>query len=268
MDSFRRGWAVCLALGMAAVFAQAASPRSSQVGSPGAIQPEAWRIVALANQARAAEGAGPLKWDPALAAAARQHCLRMAAEVSISHRYRGEPELSERAARAGVHFSLIEENVALGPDPATIHQQWMHSPGHRTNLLNPAVDRVGVAVVAGRNGLYAVADYARNVPLLTQSQVEARVAEMVQRGGVAVQRESHAAREACVTDRGVPSSISGSGGPSRFVMRWQDAELSHLPGELADELASGKFRKAEVASCPPQGQQGWFTAYRIGVVLY
>jgi uncharacterized protein YkwD len=52
-----------------------------------------------------------------LAAAARRHCLRMAAEGPISHRYEGEPDLSERAAQAGAHFSLIEENVAVGPDP-------------------------------------------------------------------------------------------------------------------------------------------------------
>ena len=155
-------------LAVPVVLAQA-SPRSSRFQSSQSIQAEAWRIVQLANQARAAAGAGPLKWDAALAAAARQHCLRMAAEGPLSHRYRGEPDTAERAARADAHFSLIEENVALGPDPATIHQQWMHSSGHRDNLLNPEVDRVGVAVVAGRRGLYAVADYARNVPQLTQT---------------------------------------------------------------------------------------------------
>jgi hypothetical protein len=248
------------------VWAQTAPSRSSQAESSQAIQADAWRIVVLANQARAAAGAGPLKWDAALAAAARQHCLRMATEGSISHGYRGEPEVSARAAQAGAHFSLIEENVALGPDPATIHSQWMHSPGHRSNLLNPKVDRVGVAVVAGRRGLYAVADYERNVPVLTQAQVETRVAGMVQNGGVTIQRDASAAREACVTDRGVPGSESGA--HSRFVMRWQDAELSRLPRELTENLASGEFRKAEVASCRPQGQQGWFTAYRVAVLLY
>ncbi len=266
MGFYGRGRAVCLALGGSAVLALAAKPGSSQVTGPGAIQPEAWRIVVLANRARAAAGAGPLKWDPALAAAARQHCLRMAAEGPISHRYRGEAEPAARAARAGAHFSLLEENVALGPDPATIHEQWMHSRGHRSNLLNPQVDRVGVAVVAGRDGLYAVADYARNVPLLTQPQVEARVAEMVQRSGMAVQPGASAAREACRTDEGMPDSESTA--RTRFVMRWQDAELSRLPSELTDEMASGRFHRAEVASCPPQGQQGWFTAYRIAVVLY
>jgi uncharacterized protein YkwD len=44
-----------------------------------AMQPEAEQLLALANESRAAHGAGPLRWDPELAMAARQHCLRMAA---------------------------------------------------------------------------------------------------------------------------------------------------------------------------------------------
>jgi uncharacterized protein YkwD len=91
---------------------------SSPDGRSGAIQPEAWQILQLANQARAAAGAAPLKWDWALATGARQHCLRMAAEGPISHRYGGEPDLDQRAGQAGAHFSLIEENVAIGPTPA------------------------------------------------------------------------------------------------------------------------------------------------------
>ena len=219
MNSLVRAWAVWLALSVSMLGAQT---RPFQPASSGSIQTEAWRIVQLANQARAAAGAGPLRWDPELAVAARQHCLLMAQESQISHRYRGEPEPAERAAQAGAHFSLFEENVALGPDPATIHQQWMHSPGHRTNLLNPAVDRVGVAVVAGRRGLYAVADYSRNVPALTQAQVEARVAGMVQSRGVTVERGTNSAREACRADDGVPKAEPGV--RARFVMRWQDAD--------------------------------------------
>ena len=243
-----------------------AQTRPLQFAGSGSIQAEAWRIVQLANQARAAAGARPLKWDPELAVAARQHCLRMAQDGQISHRYRGEQEPAGRAAQAGARFSLFEENVALGPDPATIHQQWMHSPGHRTNLLNPAVDRVGVAVVAGRRGLYAVADYSRNVPALTQAQVEARVAAMMQSRGVGVVRGANAAREACSTNDGIPKAESGM--RTRFVMRWQDTELNRLPSELTKQLASGRFSRAEVASCPLQEAQGWFTAYRIAVLLY
>ena len=149
----------------------AARKRPAQNGSAGddsAARPSScWRWPI--RRARAA-GAGPLQWDPALAAAARQHCLRMAAEGPIAHRYGGEPDLGG-ARRAG--------RRALQPDrgergrwssmPATIHDGWMHSPGHRANLLNPEVDRVGMAVVASRGVLYAVADYERAVQVLTHT---------------------------------------------------------------------------------------------------
>jgi len=130
------------------------------------VQTAAEQLFALANQTRAQAGAGRLRWDPALAAAALNHCKRMAYEGPISHRYNGEADLASRAGQAGAHFELIEENVAVGPTASMIHDEWMHSPGHRSNLLNPEVDRVGVAVVASRGVLYAVADYEHGVESL------------------------------------------------------------------------------------------------------
>jgi hypothetical protein len=187
----------------------------------------------------------------------------MAAEGPISHRYDGEDDLSERAGHAGAHFSLIEENVAIGPTPAAIHEEWMHSPGHRTNLLNPEVDRVGLAVVAARGVLYAAADYARAVPVLSQAQVEDAVASMVRVSGVAILRDHATAREYCEQS----SRTRGSGQPS-FLMRWQDADLSRLPQPLMDRLGSGRYRRAAVGSCPAQNVEGSFTAYRVAVALY
>ena len=232
-------------------------------GSSHAIQAEAWQIVVLANQARAAAGAGPLKWDPALATAARQHCLRMAADGSISHRYAGEAELERRAGQAGAHFSLIEENVALAQTPASIHSAWMHSPGHRTNLLNPNVDRVGVAVVAGRHGLYAVADYARAVPVLARSQVESTIGELLRGSGMTLRSDATDARAYCSEDRD-----SRSDKQPGFRMLWVGTDLNHLPRQLTDRLASGRYREAAVGSCPAQDLQGSFTAYRVAVLLY
>jgi hypothetical protein len=211
-----------------------------------AIQAEAWQIVALANQARAEAGAGPLKWDAALATAAREHCLQMAAEGPISHRYEGEPGLAKRAAQAGAHFSLVEENVAFGPDPAAIHEGWMRSPGHRENLLNPQVDRVGVAVVASRGAIYAVADYERAVPVFSSAQAESKVAALVEARGAYVLH----------------------GLQPQFIMRWQDADLNRLPRQLAEKLSSGEFRQAAVGCCPAQNQEEAFTAYRLAVLLY
>jgi len=228
-----------------------------------ALQPEAEQLLALANESRAAHGAGPLKWDPELAMAARQHCLRMAAEGPISHQYRGEPDVSERAGQAGAHFSLIEENVAIGTDPAAVHEEWMHSPGHRTNLLNPEVDRMGAAVVFSRGVLYAVADYSHAVAELTPAQIEAAVGGLVRARGVSLVSDAETARGYCEGLHGE----RGAGSP-RFLMRWQDADLTHLPAALEDRIASGNYRQAAVASCPADGAAGAFTAFRVAVLLY
>jgi hypothetical protein len=263
MGILRQGLMACLVLVAPVVLAQSRHVQPSQAVGQGSIQPESRQIVELANEARAAHGAGPLRWDPALAAAARQHCLRMAAEGPISHRYGGEPDLSERAGQAGAHFSLIEENVATGPTPAAIHGEWMRSPGHRTNLMNPDVDRVGVAVVASRGVLYAAADYARAVPVLTPAQVEAAIASLVRVSGVTILRDPTAAREYCAQSKGT----RGSNRPS-YLMLWQEADLTRLPQQLLDRIASGRYRQAAVGSCPAQDVEGSFTAYRVAVLLY
>lgn len=230
------------------------------------IQPAAVQLLALANQARATAGDGPLKWDEALALAARKHCQRMAAEGPIGHRYPGELDLSERAGLAGAHFDLIEENVAIGTTPDEIHTEWMHSTGHRENMLNPGVDRVGIAVIASRGVLYATADYAHGVQKLSPEQVEGQIAGLIRPSGVKILPNPVLAREACSMDTGSPRTNGGV--PPSFVMRWQDSDISHLPKNLADQLASGHYRNAAVGSCDPAGAAGTFTAYRIAVLLY
>ena len=177
-----------------------------------------------------------------------KHCMRMAAEGPISHQYRGEPDLTARAGEAGAHFSLIEENIAVGSYPGSIHQGWLNSPGHRANLLNAEIDHVGIAVVAAQGVLFAVADYARAVPVLTQSQVEAQIGSLLRATGVSVFATPADARAACRLDHGLPA-LAGTNSPE-FVMRWQDANLDQLPDRLVENLAVGRYRRAAVGSCP------------------
>jgi uncharacterized protein YkwD len=239
----------------------------SQQGAPD-MRGESEQLFALANQARAQAGAGRLEWDPSLAGAALYHCRRMALEGPIAHRYGGEPDLSERASQSGARFGLIEENVAVGPSAEGIHEEWMNSPGHRANLLSPEVDRVGIAVVASHGVLYAVADYSHGVDALSAPQIEARVAGLIRPSGVTILANPELARAACAMNSGMPRA---TGGPQpRFVMRWQDADLSRLPQPLVDRLSSGDYKQASVGSCPAQSDpgQGSFAAYRIAVLLY
>ncbi len=249
------------------IVAIAAGRATQAQGRESVPQPaKAEQLFAMANDSRQQEGQGRLVWDQALADAAMKHCLRMVAEGPISHRYEGEPDLTTRAADAGAHFSLIEENIAVGPYPSNIHEGWLNSPGHRANLLNPEIDHVGIAAVAAQGVLFAVADYSRAVAVLSQSQVEGAIAGLLRARGVSVRRDPANARAACRLDRGLPA---GSGGDTpQFVMRWQDSNVDQLPPRLVEGLASGKFRQAEVGSCPARNTQGSFTMFRVAVLLY
>lgn len=255
-------WCGILLLGFEVAPRAARGQESAGQLVPGAAQ----QLMTLANRARAEAGAGPLKWDEGLAAAARDHTLRMAVEGPIAHRYGGEDDLSTRAGKSGAGFDLIEENVAIGPNPAAIHDEWMHSPGHRANLLNADVNRVGIAVVAVRGVLYATADYARGVQTLTQEQAEARVAGLVRVSGVAILSNNAQARTSCMIDGALPV-VQGQLQPG-FAMRWQDSELTQLPKPLTEKLASGEYRRAAVGSCPAHDVEGNFTVYRVAVLLY
>jgi len=223
------------------------------------------QLMALANRSRADAGASRLKWDSALAEAARKHCEWMVSEGQIAHRYGGEADLTERAGQAGAHFSLIEENVAVGPSTEVIHDGWMHSPGHRTNLLNPEVDHVGIAVIAARGTLWAVADYTRAVQTMGPAEVESRIAALIRPSGVKVLGDPTRAREACRADQGIPRAQGGA--QPTFVMRWQGADLNRLPQPLVEKLQSGQYRGAIVGSCPLQTDQS-FSGYRLAVLLY
>lgn len=234
---------------------------AAQAAGAPAADANAEQVLVLANQARAGQSVGLLKWDPALAAAALRHCQRMAVEGPIAHRYNGELDLTERAGQAGAHFSLIEENVAVGASAEEIHDAWMHSPGHRDNLLNPQVNRVGVAVVAHAGVLYAVADYARGVDSLNPEQVEAAVGQVLRAKGLTVLKDTVDARGYC------SNGARGPSGPS-FLMVWQNSDPAQLPTQLLERLGPHRFLKAAVGSCPPHDVEGPFTVYRVAVLLY
>jgi hypothetical protein len=249
-----------------AAFLFIAQPRAVAQDVDGAVvHTAAEQLFALANQARAQNGANQLRWDSALAAAALNHCRRMVAEGPISHRYAGEPDLAERAAQVGAHFSVLEENLAIGPTAAGVHDQWMNSPGHRRNLLSADVDRVGIAVIASRGVLYAAAEYSRGVESMGPREAEARVAALLRQSGVTILSDPSVARSVCVMEAGAHLSANPYPG---FIMRWQDSQLDQLPGALSGRLSSGRYRRAAVGSCPAQGTQGTFTAYRFAVLLY
>lgn len=262
MGILRQGKPFSVALALA-LLPNALVASDSTYGKPQQLQSAAGQLFAMANRTRAQYGLGSLKWDSSLASGALQHCIRMTQGSSLSHQYRGEEDVTARAGQAGAHFSLIEENIAIGPYAASIHQGWMNSPGHRANLLNPAIDRVGIVVLVRGGSLYAVADYSRAVPVLNPAQVEASFATLLRARGLSVLRDPSAARAWCAASGRFRPTDGAS-----FLMRWQGADLTALPSELVRRVASGEYRQAAVGSCPVQSVHGGFTAYRVAVLLY
>ncbi|HXB61408.1 MAG TPA: CAP domain-containing protein [Acidobacteriaceae bacterium] len=218
-------------------------------------------LLAMANQERTQRDIQPLAWDQHLAAAALQHAQRMAQENAISHQFPGEPALESRTATAGARFSLVAENVAIAPTPQVLHTEWMHSPGHRANLLEPHENAIGIAVVQSNGELFAVEDFSEQVAAVGLNAQEAQVARLLQGLGMANVQATPDARQSCTMDTG----YAGTKRPY-FVMRYTTSDLSLLPDELKTHLTDKRIHRAEVGACASQSPD--FTSFSIAVVLY
>lgn len=222
---------------------------------------DARRVFALTNQDRQHQGLPPLAWNDTLAAAAEAHAQRMIQEPALSHQYPGEPDLMTRAARAGAHFRAIAENIAIGPTPDSLNDQWMHSTPHRTNILDPKMNALGVAVIRRGPNLYAVEDFSQANEALTRAQVEERVRSLLREAGLNATAPAPPAEAACSADKGMPAS-------ARSIVRFQTPALSQLPGQVVQAVRSGDFRNAAVGACAPASSQAAFTTYRVAIVFY
>jgi hypothetical protein len=200
-----------------------------------------------------------LVWDPALASAARKHVLRMSEEKFLDHRYPGEESLEERAARAGARFSLLAENIAVAEDAVAVHMSWMHSPGHRGNILDPKLTSIGIATVERRGYLFAAQDFSRAVEELTIDEQEARVAALFAAAGFKTVTGSEDARKTCLMD-------SGRVGKPGVYYRFETADLSKLPEPIAARLKTVEARTTAVGACP--AKTTGFTRYRIAVLFF
>jgi hypothetical protein len=220
-------------------------------------------LFAKANAERTQRGLRPLHWDDTLYRAAVEHAREMAAREAISHQFPGELDLSARGRQTGARFSRIAENVAEAPTAVQIHQAWMHSPGHRANLLDPAVDSLGIGVSSRDGELFAVEDFDRSFMKLSLDEQESEVGDLLQSNSlIKILPRSGDARRTCAMETG----YSGGRMPW-FIMRYTAADLSRLPDTLKQKLASRKYHRAAVGACAASGTQN-FSAYSIAVMLY
>ena len=109
--------------------------------------------LCLLNAERRARGLGPLQADRALRRAALEHSQDMVERDFFEHENPDGVGPHERIVRTG--YSLRRsgfstgENLATGDPgtPAAMVDGWMHSAGHRKNILRPGFEEIGIGIV-------------------------------------------------------------------------------------------------------------------------
>jgi uncharacterized protein YkwD len=126
-------------------------------------------VLCLLNQERARHGLPPLHANGRLQRAARRHSGDMVAHRIFSHYSSNGRDFSSRIRGAGylrhAHSWMVGENIGWGggslASARAMVNMWMHSPGHRANILAPGFHDIGIGVVYGApvNGVSQAATY-------------------------------------------------------------------------------------------------------------
>ena len=109
--------------------------------------------LCLINEQRAAVGARALVADDTLSAASTAYAADMVARSFFDHESPDGVTLDDRLRAVGYSYDIAGENIAWGEGPlatpAQIVDAWMHSDGHRTNILDPDFRQIGLGIVPG-----------------------------------------------------------------------------------------------------------------------
>ena len=106
---------------------------------------DAERARDLVNAYRREKGLKPLKLQPALTEAAREHSRDLARWDRISHFGSDGSNPWDRVKRAGYSARLAAENVGTGQVTIDeVMKGWQASPGHNRNLLLPEAEHMAL----------------------------------------------------------------------------------------------------------------------------
>ena len=114
-------------------------------------------VLCLLNRERRAHGLRSLRSDGRLRTAAERHSAHMARAHFFDHTTPAGTSMTDRIRSAGYTRNArswsIGENIAWGTgalaSPRAIVDSWMHSAGHRANILNGGYREIGVGIATG-----------------------------------------------------------------------------------------------------------------------
>jgi uncharacterized protein YkwD len=127
-----------------------ACPDQTDPGAPAATQVRAMRC--LTNFARRGRGLAPLAASTPLDGAAARKSADVLRCDEFSHEACGR-DFTYWIKRSGYAGGCLAENIAWGNGSLgsvrSIFRSWMHSPGHRENILGP-YEEIGIGLRIGR----------------------------------------------------------------------------------------------------------------------
>jgi uncharacterized protein YkwD len=132
------------------------SATATATGTPAPDSDTAWedRVLQLVNQERATAGCASVASEVHLKTAAIAHSTDMATNAYFSHTSQDGRTMVNRVEAAGyTGWSRLGENIAAGQrSPEAVMDAWMHSDGHRANILNCAFTELGVGLAWSSSG--------------------------------------------------------------------------------------------------------------------
>lgn len=177
-------------LAVSAPAALASCDGSVSASDPGAVS----ATLCLLNQERADRGLKAFTQSSTLDRAADDYAADMVKRRFFDHVSPGGGTMMDRIKGAGWAPSgswSAGENIAWGSGslatPASIVNGWMHSAGHRANILNGSFSQIGIGIAAGapqggiRGGGTYVTDFTSGAASAASKRPAARCATRARR---------------------------------------------------------------------------------------
>ena len=233
------------------------------------------RLFDLLNSERAQQKLPALLLDEHLVEAARKHSQAMAKGKRLAHQMPGEASLNPRVAGAGARFDAVAENVAHSGSVEDAHVEFMHSAGHRANILSREYDAVGIGIAATDGGhLYVTEDFIHRVPGLTPEALEDKVFEAVnhirsdhrlfplQRTPLPMLRH-----EACRNEVNA-HSIAESLSSARWVVVFTGGDPTDLPSDMRKVAQNHEAASVALGACFPGEVPGNYAMFKVIAVFF
>jgi uncharacterized protein YkwD len=113
------------------------------------------KFVRYINHSREVRGLEPLRVSSMLTRLARHHSVAMQRKGRLWH---------NDISSASDHWVWLGQNVGYGGSVGSLHHRFMHSPGHRRNILKREANLVGVGTYIRGGRIWVTVNFEQTTP--------------------------------------------------------------------------------------------------------